>query len=69
MVKRLHTRRLRYIPLQKGRHRKPRPKSFTTQLAAETYAKAEGMKNFSIRIKNPFTVNNKKYTPVEKKVE
>lgn len=54
MVKRLHTKQLRYIADRKGRCRKSRPKSFTNETSAKTWATKQGIKNYTLRnLKNP----------------
>ena len=39
----------RYAPIRKGRHRKVRPKSFKTEVAAHTYAKNHGITAFTLK--------------------
>ncbi|MFH0867923.1 MAG: hypothetical protein V1831_01300 [Candidatus Woesearchaeota archaeon] len=49
MVK-IHTRRKRKLRMYglRGRHRKPKPKTFKTEEAAMKYAEAKGLKNYKL---------------------
>ncbi len=54
MVKRVHTRKKRYMPDKKGRCRAKRPKSFSSEASAKTWALKMGIKSFELRnLKNP----------------
>lgn len=48
MVKKIHTRRLRYMPKGKERNRMSRMKTFLTEAAAKKHAESKGLKNFKI---------------------
>ena len=37
------------MPIQKGRHRRSRPKSFKTEAAAQAYATLNGIKSFTLK--------------------
>ena len=50
MAKKVHTRRKRkFVGIHIPRLRATRPKSFSTEEAAKTYAKQEGITGFTIR--------------------
>ena len=48
MTKKIHGRRLRYIPQGKERGRKPRFKTFDTEVAAKKHAETKGLKKYRI---------------------
>jgi len=48
MVKKIHGRRKRYIPIGTSRNRKPRMKTFTTEVVAKAYAEKLELKSYSI---------------------
>jgi len=48
MVKKIHGRRKRYIPISDLRNRKPRMKTFNTEKLAKEYAEKLKIKNYSI---------------------
>ncbi len=49
MVKKIHTRRQRYMPIRSGRNRKARPKSFTSEAQAQAWATKNGVTNFTLK--------------------
>ena len=54
MVKRVHTRKRRYMPDKKGRCRAKRPKSFSSEASARAWAAKMGIKSFELKnFKNP----------------
>lgn len=54
MVKRVHARKKRYMADKKGRCRAKRPKSFSSEASAKTWAAKMNIKNFELRnLKNP----------------
>ncbi len=60
MAPRIFGKRERYMPIQKGRHRRSRPKSFKTEQAAQAYATLKGIKNFTLKnLKNPLSKEKK----------
>ena len=52
MAKRIHTRRLRYIPKGSERNRDKRLKTFSTEEAAKIYAERLSLKNYKIQRTN-----------------
>jgi len=65
MVKKIHTRRLRYIPKGKERNRAGRFKTFLTEEAAKNHAEALGLKNYKIH-KTSFGLGKKFKITLEK---
>ncbi|HZX12081.1 MAG TPA: hypothetical protein VFE88_01355 [Candidatus Nanoarchaeia archaeon] len=54
MAKKVFKKVRRYRPVRKGRHRKPRPKSFKSEDAVRRWAEARGMKKYTLKnLKNP----------------
>lgn len=49
MVRKVHTRKIRYMPVRKGRIRKSRPKSFASEEAAKAWAANQGIKDYTIK--------------------
>ncbi len=49
MVKTIHTRRARYIPVGKQRNRASRFKTFLTEEAADKYAKSLKLENYIVK--------------------
>ena len=52
MTGKLHTRKKRYLTLGIERNRKPRPKTFHSELEAKNYADRTGMKDYLIERMN-----------------
>ena len=67
MVKRLHTKQLRYLPDKKGRVRKSRPKSFSSEESANAWAFKKGIKTFTLRNLKNSESSTKKIIVVETK--
>ncbi|MFC1754797.1 hypothetical protein ACFL96_15615 [Thermoproteota archaeon] len=58
-------RKVRPILLKRGRNRAARPKTFKTEAAANTWAKAEGLKQFEIEELSMPSAKQKKFRVVE----
>ena len=66
MAPRIFGKTERYLPTRKGRHRKARPKTFTTEAAAQKWAATHGIKEYTLsNSKNP-EAKEKKLTIVQK---
>ncbi len=52
MAKKIHTKRLRYIPRGNERNRAPRLKTFLTEDAAKKYAESLKLKNYKVQKTN-----------------
>ncbi|HLC58313.1 MAG TPA: hypothetical protein VJI68_00470 [Candidatus Nanoarchaeia archaeon] len=58
MVRKMHTRRLRYIPKGNERNRTSRLKTFLTEAAAKKHAEELGIKKFTV-IRSKFGLSKK----------